>query len=179
MRAEVHVPMTEPTSPFRVPVADLLKRVGAQRAVRLQAAAGEVLGAGAATVPADAPVDLDLLLERVPEGVVARGTVHAPWTAECSRCLAPAEGDVVVHVDELFERTPVPGETYPLGDYAIDLAPLVRDALVLELPGAPLCRPDCAGLCPICGGDRNEVPCDCHTDEADPRWAALQQLTDL
>jgi uncharacterized protein len=169
--------MTEST-PFRIPVADLLKRVGLQRAVQLQAAAGEVLGAGAATVPAEAETSVDLQLERVPEGVVARGIVRAPWAAECSRCLAPAQGDITVHVDELFEREPVPGETYPLGDEVIDLAPLVRDAVVLELPGAPLCRPDCAGLCPICGGDRNEVDCDCHVDDTDPRWAALQQLSD-
>jgi len=171
--------MTEPTSPFRVPVADLLKRVGAQRAVQLAAVAGEALGAGAATVPADAVVDVDVVLERVPEGVVARGRVHAPWQADCSRCVAPTSGDVTVHIDELFERDPVPGETYPLGDDAVDLEPLVRDAVVLELPGAPLCRPDCAGLCPICGGDRNETPCDCHTEEVDPRWAALRQLSDL
>jgi uncharacterized protein len=170
--------MTDTRSALRVPVADLLKRVGAQRDVHVTAFAPEAFGAGAAAVPEGAPVELDLVLERLPEGVVARGSLVTEWRAECSRCLADAQGAVAVHVDELFEPSPVPGETYPLGDDVIDLEPMVRDAVVLELPAAPLCRPDCAGLCPICGGDRNLTACDCHDDEPDPRWAALRQLSD-
>lgn len=166
--------MTDST-PFRVPVTDLLKRVGAQRALAFAAPAGS-LGAGVATVAADAPVDVDVVLERVPEGIVVRGRLRAPWTAECSRCLAPASDDVAVHVDELFETDPVPGETYPLGEEAIDLEPMVRDAIVLELPPAPHCRPDCAGLCPVCGVDRNVADCGGHPTESDPRWAALDSL---
>ena len=170
--------MTESTQ-LRVPVADLLKRVGAQRVVRVRAVPDEPLASPAATVPAGAEVELDLVLERVPEGVVARGTVHAPWQAECSRCLGGAGGDVTVHVDELFETKPTAGETYPLAGEAVDLQPLVRDAIVLELPAAPLCRPDCAGLCPLCGGDRNETACDCRIDDSDPRWAVLTEQLDL
>jgi uncharacterized protein len=163
------------SDPWRVPVTDLLSRIGAQRAVRISAPAGQ-LGTGAATVADTVPVDLDITLERVPEGIVARGTAHAAWLAECSRCLAPAAGEVTTGVDELFEREPVPGETYPLTAEALDLEPLVRDAIILELPGAPLCRDDCAGLCAICGADHNLVTCDCTTDESDPRWAALRSL---
>ncbi len=163
------------SDPWRVPVTDLLSRIGAQRAVEISAPAGE-LGTGAATVSDGTPVELEVLLERVPEGIVARGRVHATWRAECSRCLAPATGEITVGVDELFEREPVPGETYPLTAEALDLEPLVRDAIVLELPGAPLCRDDCAGLCAVCGVDHNLVTCDCTVDESDPRWAALGSL---
>ena len=53
---------------------------------------------------------------------------------------------------------------------------MVRDALVLELPAAPLHAPDCAGLCPSCGIDRNRASCDCTTEDLDPRWAALRSL---
>lgn len=166
--------MTE-SSPLRVPVTDRLRRVGGQRHVELHVPAGP-LGAGAATVGSETPVDVDVVLERLAEGIVVRGTIEAPWTAECSRCLNPARGTVRVAVDDLFEREPVPGETYPLEPEAIDLEPLVRDAVVLELPSAPLCRDDCAGLCPACGADRNEVDCDCTFDDADPRWAALRSL---
>ena len=71
---------------------------------------------------------------------------------------------------------PLEGETYPLDDDTLDLEPLVRDALLLELPLAPLCTEDCAGLCPSCGADRNETQCDCRVDDTDPRWAALRSL---
>jgi uncharacterized protein len=130
----------------------------------------------AAEVAADSPVDLDLVLERVPEGIVVRGELTTTWTAACSRCLEPVGGDVAVHVDELFETVPLEGETYLLEEDVIDLEPLVRDALLLELPLVPVCRPDCAGLCPTCGINHNVATCDCATDEPDPRWAALRSI---
>lgn len=162
-------------APFRINVADLLKRPGAQRAVSVVAPLAGLEGPGSA-VPADVPLGLDLTLERVSEGIVVRGSVRARWTAPCSRCLSPVGGDIAVHVDELYERTPLEGETYPLEEDICDLEPLVRDAVLLELPGVPLCRPDCAGLCGECGADRNAVACDCGTSEPDPRWAALRSL---
>jgi uncharacterized protein len=162
-------------NPFRIPVADLLKRHGAARVEHVSAPLPALSGRGA-EVAADRAIDLDLTLERVSEGIVVRGTVQAHWQAACSRCLAPVEGDVAVHVDELFESHPLAGETYLLDHDVIDLEPLVRDALLLELPAAPLCREACAGLCPECGIDRNDASCDCGTEELDPRWAALRSL---
>jgi uncharacterized protein len=162
------------TSPFRLPVTDLLKRAGASRPVT---ASGPLALAGpGAEVRADAPVAFDGTLEQVSDGIVVRGTVRAPWQAVCSRCLAPVAGEIAVHVDELYERHPLAGETYPLEDEIVDLEPLLRDALLLELPAAPLCRSECAGLCPNCGTDRNVATCDCTTEELDPRWAALRSL---
>jgi uncharacterized protein len=162
-------------SPFRIPVADLLRRHGASRSVQVDAPLDGLSGAGA-EVPPTEPVHVDVTLERVSEGIVVRGTIGAHWTAACSRCLTPVEGSIDVHVDELFEPFPLAGETYELDVDVIDLAPLVRDALLLELPATPLCRDDCAGLCPTCGVDRNATSCDCATDELDPRWAALRSL---
>ena len=69
-------------------------------------------------------------------------------------------------------------ETYPLKGEMLDLQPLVRDALLLELPLAPLCSEDCQGLCPTCGADLNDGPCSCDHAPADPRWAALDLLKD-
>ncbi len=166
--------MTVP-SVLRILVADLLDQVGARRAVALEVR-GAGIGAGDVSVAPDAPIALDLVAERVPEGVVVRGTVAAPWTAACARCLAPAAGRVEVHVDELFEAAPEPGETYLLEGDHIDLEPLVRDAIVLELPTVAHCRDDCAGLCPQCGADLNLTQCDCVADDSDPRWAALGSL---
>jgi len=73
-----------------------------------------------------------------------------------------------VHVDELFELVPLDGETYQLDEDVIDLEPMVRDALLLELPLAPLCDPDCAGLCATCGVNRNLTACECVTTRSTP-----------
>ena len=94
-----------------------------------------------------------------------------------ARPLFEVMGELVVHVGELYERQPLEGETYKLSDDDIvDLEPLIRDALLLELPAVPLCRNDCRGLCPTCGVDHNLTTCDCVSDEPDPRWAALRSL---
>jgi uncharacterized protein len=164
------------TNPFRIPVANLLRRPGASRAVQVSGVLADVRGTGAEVV-ADRPIGVDVTLERVSEGLVVRGTITAPWEAACSRCLAPVGGDLTVRVGELYERQPLEGETYLLAvDDVIDLEPLIRDALLLELPAVPLCRPDCRGLCPTCGVDHNLTTCECADAEPDPRWAALRSL---
>lgn len=163
------------SSLLRIPIADLLRRAGASRHVSLSTPVADLRN-DAAEVPLDALVDVDVMLERIPEGMVVRGTLGTTWVAQCSRCLEAVGGSVEVHVDELYEPEPVPGETYQLDPETLDLEPLVRDALVLELPPAPLCRPDCAGLCASCGANRNEAPCECVDDDTDPRWAALKSL---
>ncbi len=58
----------------------------------------------------------------------------------------------------------------------VDLELVSREAILLDLPLAPLCREDCAGLCPTCGIDLNEGACDCAPSTADPRWSALDAL---
>lgn len=164
------------TTAFRISVADLLRRPGASRVVRVTAPLPDVRGPGA-EVPADRPVSVDLTFERVPEGLVVRGTIAAHWDAVCSRCLTPVGGELQVGVADLYEREPLEGETYGLSDDdVVDLEPLIRDALLLEMPPVPLCRPDCKGLCPKCGVDHNLSECDCADAEPDPRWAALRSL---
>jgi DUF177 domain-containing protein len=164
-----------PVNPLRIPVADLLHRPGSAREVDVSGPVPD-LANGVAEVPAGAPVRFEATFERVPDGIVVRGWIRARWEGSCSRCLASVGDVVAVHVDELFEPEPLEGETYRLDDDGLDLVPLVRDMLRLELPNAPLCRPDCAGLCSVCGADRNETACSCTTAEPDPRWAALRSL---
>jgi len=133
-------------------------------------------------VPVGAPLDLDLRLESVIEGVLVSGTVTAPIEGECARCLGPVTGEVVTDVQELFaypdsvtEETTSEDEVSRLdGDY-LDLEPVVRDAVVLALPLVPLCREDCRGLCATCGERLDELPPGHAHDQVDPRWAALQQ----
>jgi uncharacterized protein len=167
--------MPSTSTTLRIPLAAALRHPGNARPV-VASAELEGLSGVAAEIAAGSPVAVDLLLERVPEGIVVRGTLSAAWTAACSRCVEPVGGEISVHVDELFELSPLEGETYKLDEDVIDLEPMVRDALLLELPLAPLCAADCAGLCPTCGANLNLTQCDCVTQEIDPRWAALRSL---
>lgn len=154
-------------------VADLLHHPGSRRAVTLDIPlSGFELGAARLAEP----VHCELILEQVSEGVVARGELSSRWSAACSRCLTDIDRDVTVRMAELFEPAPIDGETYPLVDETIDLDAPLRDAIAGVLPAAPLCRDDCAGLCPICGIDRNTNTCDCRIDTTDPRWDALAAL---
>lgn len=164
------------TAELVVSVADLLPHPGATKRIEREAVLDPLSVSGSA-VPPDAPVQVDVELQAVNDGIVAVGTVTAPWTGECRRCLRLASGEVVGDVHEIFERVPVEGETRLLDGVEIDLTDVARDAVLLELPLAPLCRADCAGICPQCGADLNESGCDCVPDTKDPRWAALEQIT--
>ncbi len=105
--------------------------------------------------------------------------MSAPWVGICRRCAEPVAGELRIPVHERFADAPLADlsdeELYPIVDDELDLAPLARDAIVLELPMAPLCRPDCAGLCPRCGANLNEGACGCVAPR-DPRWANLDVL---
>ena len=119
---------------------------------------------------------VDALLEWVSDGLLATGTVDGAWEGPCRRCLGPVDGQLHVDVQELFEATPRDGESYRLGHHTVDLEPLAREALTLDLPLAPLCSADCRGLCATCGADLNQGDCGCPPADADPRWAALDAL---
>ena len=159
--------------PFVVNVADLVHKPAARRRERLR---GKLPGlkVGVAEVPAENDLDVVATLEWVTDGLLASGTISAPWRAECTRCLGPAEGRVEFEFRELFEREPREGESYRLGHDSIDMEPLVREQVLLELPLVPLCADDCQGLCATCGADLNQGPCGCDRTVVDPRWAALE-----
>ncbi len=161
--------------PFVVNVADLVNRPGARRHERVVGTLGH-LRVGDASVPGDSHVSVDVLLEWVTDGVLASGHVEAAWVGDCRRCLGRVGGDLRVEFRELFEPDPRDGETYLLRNDHLDLAPLSREALLLDLPLAPLCAEDCRGLCPNCGADLNRGECRCVAELGDSRWAALDVL---
>ena len=164
-----------PRSPFIADIVALRRHQGHREHLAVRAPLTG-LRVTASEIPRDEPVDLELQLEAVEGGIVVTGTARARWAGECRRCLQPVDGELTADVDELFVNDYEEGETYPIGGDHIDLEPLAREALVLALPLAPLCRPDCAGLCPTCGADLNRGPCDCPPADTDPRWAALDAL---
>ncbi|HLN17779.1 MAG TPA: DUF177 domain-containing protein [Acidimicrobiales bacterium] len=174
-----------PVDPLVVHVARLRRRPGTIW-YEVRGAPAELLGdAGPkseadSTVPAGAEIVCDVELESFMGGVMVTGTVSAPWVGVCRRCAAPVGGELVVAVRERYadpvrDGEPPDDEAYPLVDAELDLRPLARDALVLELPLTPLCRTSCKGLCPTCGADRNEEDCGCVAPR-DPRWANLDVL---
>ncbi len=164
-------------TPFTVNVAGLRRAPGSRRQERRQGpiAGLEVSGSG---LPRGAEVVVDVVLESVPGAVIARGWVAAPWAGACRRCLEEATGGVRADVVEVFEADHDPEHTYPLAGDQLDLEPMARDAVLLELPLAPLCREECRGLCPSCGANLNEGGCACQPALHDPRWAALDALRD-
>ncbi|GMU78242.1 MAG: metal-binding protein [Acidimicrobiia bacterium] len=154
---------------FRIDVADLLSRAGARRSVELSAELDDLVTSAARVA---GPVTLAVRLERIPDGIVVRGSVRGRWRGECSSCLTDLERELDLHVDELFEAQPVEGETYPLEGHEIDLEQLVRDVMLLELPLAPHCDEPC-----LTGGGADGGSADAAVEAApDPRWAALAEL---
>jgi uncharacterized protein len=168
-------------SALRIDVADLLTHPGARRPLHLETAIPEL---GGATARIEEPVRIDLVLERVPDGIVARGSVCARWESVCSNCLRDLTAEVDASVSELYETAPVDGETYPILGHEIDIEQLVRDAVLLELPLAPTCVTTGGERCSAISAPRLAIGDDLTTTDrdlvddgpADPRWAALSEL---
>ncbi len=170
-----------PRGPLVFDLRALPRRPGSMRQEQRTVPAPAGLGTPLASVPADAAISLALQLESVTEGVLVTVTATAPVAAECARCLEPFQQMTDVRFQELFSYQSVsypPAEDgedgYALHGDLLDLEPALRDALVLALPLAPLCRPDCPGLCPDCGVPLAEAGSDHSHEHIDPRWAALR-----
>lgn len=139
------------------------------------------LGIELIRVPPGSPVDLDLRLESVVEGVLVTGTAVVRLRGNCARCLEEISRTEEVDLQELFcypGKELDDAEALRIEGELIDLEPVLRDAVVLDLPFTPLCRPDCAGLCPECGANLNADPDHSHAEPIDPRWAELTGWTD-
>jgi uncharacterized protein len=132
-------------------------------------------------LPVPEKVQAELVVSRVSSGTVFELRYTARLHGPCYRCLADAVLDVPVSARE-YQATS-PGESDELrtpyvANDQLDLSSWARDALVLELPDKILCRPGCAGLCPVCGVDLNAKPHEHEDEELDSRWAALAELRD-
>jgi uncharacterized protein len=163
-------------TPFRINVSSLEGSPNSRRELSRSGALADLQTSGAAVDPAS-EVSFSGFVDWIDgKRLVLTGTVNAPWSGECRRCAVTASGEVNAEVREIFEPTPTEGETYPLTGDVIDIEPMIREAVMLELPVAPLCRDDCKGLCPECGVNHNEATCDCKVDVTDPRWAGLDMF---
>jgi uncharacterized protein len=160
-----------------IDVRDLLERPGASKTVRVEEGVPG-LHTELADVREDEPIEGALTLESVLDGIFVHGSISGRFTMRCARCLKEFERHFDLTVQEVFAREPGPEDDYAIGrDLSVDPEPMVRDAVVLEMPFSPLCKPDCLGLCPVCGGDRNLGECPGH-EVTDPRWSELAGLFD-
>ncbi|MEU4108330.1 YceD family protein [Streptomyces sp. NPDC048208] len=181
-------------NPLVIDTHELGRRPGAMQRLTREVDAPRDLGIeGVVGVPEGAPLELELRLESVMEGVLVTGTARAQAKGECVRCLEPVGLELEADFQEMFsypdadDRGRViaePGDDAEddedrqyIEDGLIDLEPLLRDAVVLALPMQPVCQDDCQGLCSECGARLTGDP-DHHHDAVDIRWAALQGLAD-
>ena len=155
--------------------AELLRRPGSERRLALEPTVAE-LGIVDPKFDPTSTVEVSLRLESLTDGIIVDGHLRAPWSDSCRRCLAAASGDVECDVHELYQHVVVDSDAFEIVGDQIDLARMIRENILLDAPIAPLCRPDCAGLCPTCGIGLNLGTCDCVSTTIDPRWDALSQL---
>lgn len=161
-------------------IHELQRRAGTIKQVTQVADAPDGIGIAMIGVPPGSAIGLDVTLEAVVEGVLVTGTAEVSLGGQCARCLEQIADSTAVDLQELYLY---PGkeldddEASRIEDELIDLEPLLRDAVVLDLPFTPLCRPDCAGLCPTCGANLNRDPQHSHAETTDSRWAGLAGWT--
>jgi uncharacterized protein len=158
-----------------VNAAELLRRPGSERDIATTVPTGDLGLDDERFDPAD-EVAVAVHLESMSDGIVVTGSLSVPWRGRCRRCLRDLHEVLVAPVDELYQTRVTDPEAFEIVGDQLDLTPMVRELALIDAPHAPLCREDCAGLCPTCGIDRNEATCDC-VPEAEPSpWDVLDQL---
>lgn len=177
----------DPRSSLVLDTRELGRRPGTMLELKRTVVLPDDLGTEVIAIKAGSPVEIEVRLESVVEGVLVTGSVSGTATGACVRCLDPVELEVGGRFQELFAYTDraahhheVAGDSdeddvYELVDDLIDLEPVLRDAVVPTLPFQPVCRDDCPGLCSECGIHLAEDP-DHHHEVIDPRWSALSGL---
>ena len=165
-----------PANHFLVDIHRLSRQAGTVQHQQSRVETPPAWGNQLAGAAAGSPLDLTFDLTAVGEGVWVSGRADYRLSGQCCRCLALLDRPAQVHFQELFVW---PGRSEDDQDLSrtdgqtIDLEPVIRDAVVLDLPWAPVCEDDCAGLCVECGANLNENPSHAHADLVDARWASL------
>jgi len=170
-----------------IDISRLGRRPGSMLTLETTVASPARMGLDLIAVDQGAPLELNLRLESVSEGVLVTGTVSAPTSGECSRCLQPITGEVEIDLTELFayphsttDETTDADEVARVGrdggSETVDLEQPIIDAVGVALPFSPVCGPDCAGLCQECGIPLASAEPGHHHEQIDPRWAKLATL---
>jgi len=164
--------------PFVIPVRDIVRRPGEMREHEISVMLKDRWGEGIVSVEAGREVFVDVRLESVHEGILASGMADATYEGVCGRCLVAIAEPVEVEFQELFAYPGQEATDFEVQDDHVDLETLVREAIVLALPFQPVCQPDCPGLDHETGEKLTEEKGADAVAPIDPRWSALQQITD-
>lgn len=156
-----------------VPVGDLVGTLGKKRV--FSGSIPVTLRLGGTVI--DGPMHVEGRVRGLTSGVTTDFVISAPALVECVRCLDHWEETVTVEASQVFRKQP-DEDGYRISDDSIDLSGPAQDELALALPAAPLCRPECRGLCPTCGTDLNRDPCDGHGEDINSPFAVLKDLFD-
>ena len=160
--------------PLVLPVRDIVHRPGEMREHRLSLPAPAKWGEGLVSVAEGEPLDIEVRLESVHEGILVTAEIATEYAGVCGRCLTDIREPVEVEFQELFGYPGDEANDFEVQDDHVDLETPVRDSIVLSLPFQPVCQPDCPGLDPNTGErlTSDAVP----ESPVDPRWAALKAL---
>ncbi|GFG49843.1 hypothetical protein CQY20_03790 [Mycolicibacterium agri] len=178
---------THSSSPLVINIARLSRQPGSMITFHETVPSPSRMGVALMAIEKGAPLELNLRMESVSEGVLVTGTATAPTAGECARCLTAISGDLTIDLTELFaypdsttEATTEADEVGRIGasgqPNTIDLEQPIVDAVGLALPFSPLCGPDCQGLCPDCGTPMATAEPGHHHERIDPRWAKLSSM---
>jgi uncharacterized protein len=153
-------------------------RSGDQARERVEIELEPLLLGGQSYEPRPNPAPAELRVTRASSGTVLELSFDVTLAGPCFRCLQDAELALSLQLREYEATQPESDDerTEYLADGRLDLSAWAHDAIALALPDKILCRPDCAGLCPVCGKDLNAEPHEHAEERADPRWAALESL---
>jgi uncharacterized protein len=174
-------------SPLVFDTTALGRRPGSMEHLQRTVEAPADLGTDVIAVPEGAPVELQLRLESVVEGVLVTGSAQVTASGACVRCLDPVSLELEARFQELFANADRAAQLHEVGadedeteehilvGDLFDLEGVLRDAVVPALPFQPVCRDDCPGLCSECGARLADDP-DHQHDVIDPRWSALSAL---
>ena len=198
---------TNNKNPFLIDTRELIRRPGEMRESTVEIVTPYAIGIEVIGIPSGTELLIDLRLESVIEGVLATATSEVTALGECARCLDPVSEDLDLYIQELYlyddddrgvggkkaqkaarkaaqhreedEEMEADEALYKLDGEMLDLEPPFLDAVVLALPFAPLCEPECPGLCVDCGAPWRDLPADHAHEVIDPRWAELKNRLDL
>ena len=123
------------TDPLILNVAELLRRPATRKAYELEVPAVGLTFRGDSEVVDGTPVWVDVVVESLSDGLTVNGEVRTTWTGTCRRCLGPATGPLVAEVQELYQVHPTSEEAFPFDGEQLDLGPMVRELVLMELPG--------------------------------------------
>jgi uncharacterized protein len=172
-------------------VAQLLRApTGATRRYEVDVPAGEVqMLLDDDDVSTRGPLQGEVSMMRTTDGILVTGELSIMLALACDRCLDTIEIPVMLKLEDTFRPTIdiKSGAMLPLvsGEelatlidekHILDLSEVTRQNILLAVPMHPVCRQDCAGLCPQCGQNLNEGRCNCKTETVDPRWSKLERL---